>query len=130
MYKRQVLSLTFFLTIFADLTVAVEVGVLLSAILFMKAMSDNTSLKDSNEDALGELRAKLPPNVEAFKLDGPLFFGAAGAFVEALESMSAQPKALILNMKDVPYIDSSGIAALLDVIVKLRKAKILSLIHI
>lgn len=125
---RIVLTLTFFLTIFADLTVAVEVGVLLSAILFMKAMSDNTSLKDTNEDALGELRAKLPPNVEAFKLDGPLFFGAAGAFVEALESMSAQPKALILNMKDVPYIDSSGIAAILDVIVKLRKAKIMLII--
>jgi sulfate permease, SulP family len=121
---RLVLATTFILTIFADLTIAVEAGVMLSAVLFMKAMSDNVGFDENNEDAIGQLRKKLPKDVEAFRLNGPLFFGAVSAFVEALESMRAQPKALILNMASVTYIDSSGIVALLDVINKLRRAKI------
>lgn len=121
---KTVLITTFILTIFADLTIAVEVGIMLSAIIFMMAMSENIKINEDNSDKLGSLRDKYPNDVEIFKLNGALFFGAVGAFIEALENMRAKPIALVLNLKDVNYIDSSGIAALLDVIENLRKAKI------
>lgn len=121
---RLVLVSTFLLTVFADLTIAVEAGIILSAIIFMMAMSENTKIHDDPKDAMGNLREKFPSNVEVFKLSGPLFFGAVGAFVEALENMKAKPIALVLNLKEVTYIDSSGLAALLDVVENLKKAKI------
>lgn len=121
---RLVLITTFLLTVFADLTIAVEAGIILSAVIFMMAMSENTKIQDDQKDVMGNLREKFPPNVEVFKLSGPLFFGAVGAFVEALENMKAKPIALVLNLKDVTYIDSSGLAALLDVVENLKKAKI------
>lgn len=120
---RLILLATFLLTIFSDLTVAVEVGVVLSAILFMHSMSKNTEINDSSDDKLGNARAQLPAGVERFQIRGPLFFGAAGSFVEALEGINNLPKAFILNMHEVPYIDAAGIAALLDVIEKLRHKK-------
>lgn len=121
---KSVLICTFLLTIFTDLTIAVEVGIMLSAIIFMMAMSENIKINDDNSDIMGSLRDKYPHDVEIFKLNGALFFGAVGAFVEALDNMRAKPIALVLNIKDVNYIDSSGIAALIDVIENLRKSKI------
>ena len=120
---RIILVTTFLLTVFADLTVAVEAGIVLSAIMFMHHMSGNTSIDDTGHDEIGNLREDLPEGVESFQIRGPLFFGAAGSFVDALERIDTPPFAFILNMKEVPYIDAAGIAALLDVITKLRKSK-------
>ena len=125
---RLILLATFLLTVFADLTVAVEVGIVLSAIMFMHHMSQSTSIDDTGHDEIGKLRAHLPPNVESFQIRGPLFFGAAGDFVEALERIDNPPFAFILNMEQVPYIDAAGIAALLDVAEKLRKTKTILII--
>lgn len=122
---RVVLLSTFVLTIFADLTVAVEAGVMLSAVLFMKTMSDNAQISTKDSDAMGDIRDRLPKGVETFALSGPLFFGAAGSFVEALEATDARPFAFILDMREVPFIDSSGIVALIDVVEKLEKQKII-----
>lgn len=125
---RLILVATFLLTIFADLTVAVEVGIVLSAIMFMHHMSTNTAIHDIGHDEIGKLRAHLPDGVESFQIRGPLFFGAAGDFVEALERIDTPPFAFLLNMEQVPYIDAAGIAALLDVSAKLRKNKTILLI--
>jgi SulP family sulfate permease len=120
---RVILLTTFGLTVFADLTVAVEAGIVLSAIMFMHHMSDNTEITDTSEEEVGNTRANLPNGVETFRIRGPLFFGAAGSFVDAIERIDTPPTAFILNMEEVPFIDAAGIAALLDVIGKLRKSK-------
>ena len=120
---RLILVVTFALTVFADLTVAVEVGIVLSAIMFMHHMSEAAAIEETNGDNLGNLRASLPKGVEAFQIRGPLFFGAAGTFVDAIERIDTPPTHFILNMEEVPFIDAAGIAALLDVVGRLRKSK-------
>ncbi|KAF0184288.1 MAG: high affinity sulfate transporter sulfate permease family protein [Hyphomonadaceae bacterium] len=120
---RLILVVTFALTVFADLTVAVEVGIVLSAIMFMHHMSEAAEIEETTSDNLGNLRESLPKGVEAFQIRGPLFFGAAGTFVDAIERIDTPPTHFILNMEEVPFIDAAGIAALLDVVGRLRKSK-------
>jgi sulfate permease, SulP family len=128
-----VLLTTFFLTVLVDLTVAVEVGMVLAAFLFMKRMSEvtNTSLisrefEDGGEEedpagpnAVG--RRRVPEGVDIYEIDGPFFFGAAESFKEALGTVSRRPKVQIIRMRRVPVIDSTGLAALRDVVLRSRR---------
>ncbi len=117
---RLVLLTAFFLTVFVDLNVAIEVGVVLSAFIFMKRMSDTTNIKvfahefaekDQREDP--PLPAfKLPPSVEIYEINGPLFFGAANRFDEVDRQVGKKPEVRILRFRDVPLIDSTGMYAL------------------
>jgi SulP family sulfate permease len=110
--ERGVLVLTFLLTVFVDLTVAIGVGVTLAALLFMRRMSETAGLvaMDPAEDL--ELRAGLPDGVEVLRFTGPIFFGVASEMLEALRRSGQRPRAIILRMEEVPYIDATGANAL------------------
>jgi len=120
--ERALLLLTFALTVFVDLTVAIGVGVTLASLLFMARMSEATGVledDDSVEDP--DQRAALPPGVEVFRIAGPMFFGAASEMVEALGRIGGSPRAVILRLDRVPYIDSSGVHVLETVVRRARE---------
>jgi SulP family sulfate permease len=110
--ERALLILTFFLTIFVDLTVAIGVGVTLAALLFMMRMSETAGLVAVDPEEEPELRKALPQGVEVFRFTGPLFFGVAGEMLEALRRAGQRPRAVILRMEQVPYVDATGANAL------------------
>jgi SulP family sulfate permease len=115
---RLVLLLTFFLTVFFDLTLAIEVGVVVAAFVFMFRMAEaveieSGNLSDDDESGAGsDQRARLPAGVEAFQISGPLFFGAASRLDDLLDQFRVIPKVFILRMRLVPVIDASGMHAL------------------
>nr|WP_255746026.1 SulP family inorganic anion transporter [Lysobacter sp. CFH 32150] len=120
---RLVLLLTFGLTVFFDLTLAIEVGLVVAAFVFMFRMADavevSSGLKmideNGDEGAAGAdltQRARLPKGVEAFQISGPLFFGAASRLDDLLDQFVQTPKVFILRMRLVPIIDASGVHAL------------------
>ena len=106
------LILTFLLTVFVDLTVAIGVGVTLAALLFMLRMSETAGLVavDTAEDP--KQRDQLPEGVEVFRFTGPIFFGVASEMLEALRRSGERPRAIILRMERVPYVDATGANAL------------------
>lgn len=131
---KIVLLLTFFLTIAVDLTVAIEVGVVLASILFMHRMSQavemqtQTTLIENDESDLlprdGEQkyqRDDLPAGVEAFQIRGPFFFGVASRLLDVLDHLANPPRVFILRMRHVPLIDASGDTALEEFINRCRK---------
>jgi SulP family sulfate permease len=111
---------TFLVTIFVDLNAAIEIGVVLSAFIFMKRMADITNIKaiakEFEEEERGEDRPlsafSVPADVEIYEINGPLFFGAANRFDEIDIQVSEKPKVRILRFRDVPLIDSTGMMAL------------------
>lgn len=115
-----VLLTTFLLTIFVDLTVAIEIGFLLAVFLFLRKLihSSNAKLLSSNdtiEDTGTKEKYPIPEGVEVFEITGPLFFGAAFKFKEALGVIGKAPRFLILRMGLVPIIDATGIQAIREV---------------
>ena len=121
-----VLLITFVLTVIVDLTVAVQVGVVLAAFLFMKRMADVTNvgmitseLTDApdgtmNSDAGGVARRVIPPGVEVYEVNGPFFFGAADKIRDVLGVTASKPRVFILRMRNVPAMDASGMRVLDD----------------
>ena len=110
--ERGVLLLTFLLTVFVDLTVAIGVGVTLAALLFMMRMSETAGLVPIDVAEDPTLRDQLPPGVEVLRFTGPIFFGVASEMLEALRRAGQRPRAIILRMERVPYIDATGANAL------------------
>jgi SulP family sulfate permease len=110
--ERGVLVLTFLLTVFVDLTVAIGVGVTLAALLFMRRMSETAGLVAVDAGEEPELRDSLPPGVEVLRFTGPIFFGVASEMLEALRRAGQRPRAIILRMEQVPYVDATGANAL------------------
>jgi SulP family sulfate permease len=121
-----VLLTTFFLTVVVDLTVAIEVGMVLSAFLFMRRMAevtnvtaitrehaDGTSVDDEDVAALAR---QLPKGVVVYEINGPLFFGAAERFRNVLGEIRERPRALVVRMRHVPAMDSTGIHALRELV--------------
>ncbi len=121
-----VLLTTFLLTVMIDLTVAVQVGVVLAAFLFIKRMADVTNvgavtreLSDAPDgtmkgDADGVARRRIPEGVEVYEINGPFFFGAADKIKDVLNFVAKKPKVFILRMRNVPAMDASGIRVLDD----------------
>jgi SulP family sulfate permease len=121
-----VLLTTFFLTVVIDLTVAVQVGVVLAAFLFIKRMADATNvaaitgdLGDAPDgtmarDAEGVARRTIPEGVEVYEINGPFFFGAADKIKDVLHFVTKKPRVFVLRMRNVPVIDASGIRVLDD----------------
>ena len=114
-----VLLTTFVLTVVVDLTVAVEVGVVLAAFLFMRRMAEFTTVGSALEDAAdeesgarSELVSSMPKGVEVYRVSGPLFFGAADKLVETLAHIGSPPKVFILRLGAVPVMDATGMHAL------------------
>jgi len=119
--ERTLLLLTFGLTVLVDLTVAIGVGVTLASLLFMSRMSEATDIETDDlggEDA-GQ-RDSLPNGVEVFRIAGPMFFGVAGEMLEALTRIGTAPRAVILRLDRVPYIDSSGVHVLETFVARAR----------
>jgi SulP family sulfate permease len=110
--ERGVLILTFLLTVFVDLTVAIGVGVTLAALLFMMRMSETAGLVALDPEEEPELRDKLPDGVEVLRFTGPIFFGVASEMLEALRRAGQRPRAIVLRMEEVPYVDATGANAL------------------
>jgi len=119
-----VLLTTFALTVLVDLTVAIEVGMVLAAFLFMRRMAEVTNVSivtreladgsdnEEENDPNSVRRREIPRGVEVFEINGPFFFGAAEQFKDTLGQIAKNPKVLIIRMRDVPAIDSTGLHAL------------------
>jgi SulP family sulfate permease len=128
-----VLVTTFVLTVVVDLTVAIAVGMVLAAFLFMKRMAEATNVaavtrelrRDGDDTTYSEpgaiSRRAVPDRVEVFEVSGAFFFGAAEAFKEALGQISGRPWVVIIRMRDVNLIDSSGLHALGEVVHRFRR---------
>jgi SulP family sulfate permease len=132
-----VLTATFVLTVLFDLTFAVEVGVILAAGLFMRRMIEVADVKTRTDDLLTELAfgyiekdtadsitALARNDMEIYEITGPFFFGVADMLQNILRNTDRSPKTLILRMRDVPLIDSTGISALESFAVRCRRRKI------
>ncbi|MCL4101496.1 sulfate permease, SulP family [Fibrobacter sp. UWH9] len=119
-----VMLVAFFLTVIIDLTVAIEVGVLLAAILFIKRMSEVAEVDavtdairaDDEEVSHTEFARQVPKGVVVYELAGSLFFGAVDKFKETLNRIAVKPKILILRMRSVSSIDAAGINMIEDLL--------------
>jgi SulP family sulfate permease len=115
---RAVLLVTFVLTVLVDLTVAIEIGMILAIFLFMRSMikfSNVNVLTPDDEDETMETYL-LPKRVQVFEISGPLFFGAAYKFKDSMRLIDKKPRVLIIRMGKVPIIDATGIKTIRDVL--------------
>jgi sulfate permease, SulP family len=126
-----VMVLTFLLTILVDLTVAIGVGMVLAAFLFMKRMAEVTNVtivtrelddgaQSTTDDRGAIYRRRIPEGVEVYEINGPFFFGAAEKFKDTLAQVSRKPRVLIIRMRHVPAIDSTAMHALKDLVRRTR----------
>lgn len=113
-----VLLITFFLTVIFDLTVAIEVGLIIACVLFMKRVMETTEISvitdeiDPNKEsdiAVHEENLIIPKGVEVYEINGPYFFGIATKFEDTMAQLGDRPKVRIIRMRKVPFIDSTGI---------------------
>ena len=127
-----VLLTTFLLTVLVDLTVAIEVGMVLAAFLFMRRMAEVTNISvftheftdpkdDFETDPNAVRRRAVPDGVQVYEISGPFFFGAAEMFKDRVGRIAGKPKVLILRMRHVPAIDSTGLHALRDLVRRSRQ---------
>jgi len=130
-----VLLTTFLLTVLVDLTVAIGVGMVLASFLFMRRMAEVTNvsalrreLGEGDEagdpyetDANAARRRSIPAGVQVYEVDGPFFFGAAENFKDTLARVADRPRVLVIRLRHVPAIDSTGLRALTDVVRRSRK---------
>lgn len=122
-----VMLTTFGLTVLVDLSLAIGVGMVLAAFLFMRRMSEVTNVRALREglddgpepdDPQSIALRRVPPGVEVYEIDGPFFFGAAEKFKDTLAEVSAKPRVLVIRLRNVPAIDSTAIHALRDLVVR------------
>ena len=120
-----VLLSTFLLTVFVDLTVAIEVGIVLSAILFMKRMADLGKVipERIDSDVIDDY-SKYPEEIGIYEISGPLFFASAKQFCEVLKTVGYRKKIMIIRMRHVPFIDSTGLHNLKDALLNLKDSGI------
>ncbi|MBV7439866.1 STAS domain-containing protein [Weeksellaceae bacterium TAE3-ERU29] len=125
LFDVTILLTTFILTVWVDLTVAIQVGVVLSALLFMKRMSDLTdkNLNDPIDKDVLEDYSSIPDNISVYEISGPLFFASARRYAEIIEELGVENKAIIIRMRHVPFIDLTGIENLKNVITRLKEAE-------
>ncbi|MDR0544965.1 MAG: STAS domain-containing protein [Odoribacteraceae bacterium] len=121
-----ILLVTFFLTVLVDLTVAIEIGVVLAALLFMKRMADNApkvipAQGNVDQDIL-TMYKNIPPTIGVYEISGPFFFGSAKTYSETIRTMGVRYKVLIIRMRHVPFIDATGIKNLRETILQLQQA--------
>ena len=128
-----VLLLTFFLTIVFDLTIAIEVGLLIACVLFLKRVMETTEIsviRDELDPAAGldvrlsEEHLAVPKGVEVYEINGPYFFGIATKFEELMARMGDRPRVRIIRMRRVPFIDSTGLHNLRTLCVMSQREKI------
>ena len=127
-----VLVTTFLLTVLVDLTVAIEVGMVLAAFLFMRRMAEVTNISvltheftdpvdDFEHDPNAVRRREIPEGVQVYEITGPFFFGAAEMFKDRVGRIAGKPRVLIIRLRHVPAIDSTGLHALRELIHRSRR---------
>jgi high affinity sulphate transporter 1 len=128
-----VLITTFLLTVIFDLVIAIEIGIVLAALLFMKRMADVTCIQgwkyideeeDENDPENINLKA-VPKGTLVYEINGPMFFGAADKFMEIATEYKKKPNAIVLRMRTVPTIDATGLHTLRNVINTCKKRHII-----
>jgi SulP family sulfate permease len=124
---RLLLLTTFALTVFVDLVVAVNVGVVLAALLFMRRMAETVNIHQQDfaaaETPPGE-SVRLPPNVLVYRIEGPLFFGAAEKLESTLERAQLGVDTVVIRLGRVPFMDATGLAALSEIVRRFQKRKV------
>ncbi len=128
-----VLLVTFLLTVFFDLTIAIEVGILIACLLFMKRVAETTNISVIRDEinpsketdaTLHDESLSIPSGTEVYEIDGPFFFGIANKFEETMAQMGDRPKVRIIRMRKVPFIDSTGIHNLTNLCLLSKKERI------
>jgi SulP family sulfate permease len=128
-----VLLITFFLTIIFDLTIAIEVGMLIACVLFIKRVMETTEISvitdeiDPNQESdmdLHEEHLMVPKGVEVYEINGPYFFGIATQFEEIMSQIGDRPQVRVIRMRKVPFIDSTGIHNLTNLCTMSQKENI------
>jgi SulP family sulfate permease len=113
-----VLLSTFLLTVIFDLTIAIEVGIVLALFLFVRRLSKTSEVHvirekirsgEGEDEVLTEEALDIPKGVDVFEVDGPFFFGVANKFEEAQKQVVRPPKVRIIRMRKVPFMDSTGL---------------------
>ncbi len=124
-YDALVLVVTFLLTVVFDLVLAIEVGMVLAAFLFMKRMSDITDLRpvltDGGMTEEGEIA--VPPGVRVFDVSGPLFFGAAQKFQDVLSEINDRQHVIIIRLRHVPMVDATGMHRIGHIVQQLERQR-------
>jgi len=121
-----ILLVTFGLTVFVDLVVAVNIGVILATLHFLRRMSASVEVQavgaqELHEELAARGAGPLPPDVVVYKVEGPFFFGAVENFERALASTHTDPRVLILRLRWVPFMDITGVQALEEAIADLQR---------
>jgi SulP family sulfate permease len=113
-----ILLVTFVLTVFADLVIAVNIGVILAMLQFLRRMSSSVEVAPQEELLPGE---KLPPGILVYAIEGPLFFGAVESLERSLAQTHTDPRWMIIRLNRVPFMDATGLQTLEEVVKKLEK---------
>lgn len=121
-----ILLITFFLTVLVDLIVAVNIGVILATLQFVRRMSSSVEVLQLTEAHLerelnGQGLQKLPPGVLAYAIEGPFFFGAVENFERVLLETHTDPRILVLRLRRVPFMDITGLQTLEEVIQQMTR---------
>ena len=124
-----ILLVTFGLTVFADLVVAVNIGVILATLHFLRRMATSVEVRQATEQELGQEFAhlgliRLPPGVLVYTVEGPFFFGAVENFERALAGTHTDPSVLIIRLRWVPFMDITGLQTLDEVIRDLHQRRV------
>jgi SulP family sulfate permease len=120
-----ILLSTFILTVLVDLTAAIEVGIVLSALLFMKRMADiNEKLPHEIDSDLIEDYSSLPDDISIYEISGPLFFASVKQYTEIIKRIGLKSKVLIIRMRHVPFVDHTGLENLKDVAKLLKDSNV------
>ena len=124
-FDKLVLLATFFLTVIVDLVVAIEVGIVLSALLFMKRMADiGVKLPNDIDNDVIDDYSQLPAGVNVYEISGPLFFASAKEYAEVIKSTGIKSDTLIIRMRHVPFIDSTGLKNFQDALEIVTQQKV------
>ena len=128
-----VLLVTFFLTIIFDLTIAIEVGIVIACLFFMRRMAETSDVKlvsDIDVEAESDLQSNqdehlvVPEGIQVYEINGPYFFGAGNKAEELMSSLRDLPKVRIIRMRRVPFIDSTGIHNLTNICIMSKKQNV------
>jgi SulP family sulfate permease len=119
-YDKLILLITFGLTVFVDLVVAVNVGVVLAALLFMRNMAESVTAQEQTDDA----EVKLPRSTLVYRINGPFFFGAAEKLQASLRRTQLHIETVVIRLGLVPFFDATGLQALAEIIERFQKQKL------
>ncbi|PKQ63837.1 sodium-independent anion transporter [Labilibaculum filiforme] len=127
-FDTIVLLTTFFLTVLVDLTIAIEMGIVLSSLIFMYRMSKINGIipLESESDEIQNYN-QIPKQIEIYEISGPFFFAAAKRYQETLRDLKSSTSILIIRMRHVPFMDTTGVRNFIEIIkdLKIRKTKVI-----